>query len=118
MTAGKGLTRALGDLERWRQAQQQLQLEEKCQALQTRLRARQKRFRDMPIVQAWLRKWALCKDDVDRRKILMLTGGTGLGKTSYVKSLFPVGGCLEINADEELQRRRFRPFRASRHIVR
>ena len=98
VTAGKGLTRALGDLERWRQAQQQLQLEEKCKALQTRLRARQKKFRDVPKVQAWLRKWSLCKDDVDRRKILVLTGGTGLGKTAYVKSLFPVGGCLEINA--------------------
>ena len=95
---GKGLTRSLADLERWRQQRQQLLLEAKCLALQKRLRAKQKRFREVPIVQEWLAKWAHSKEDVERRKILVLTGGTGLAETAYVKSLFEVGSCLEINA--------------------
>lgn len=96
---GKGLVRRLGDLERWKQARCQLRLEKKVQRVQDVIRSRDCTFRSLPRVDAWLRKYSSHEQNImDRKKLLVLAGPTGVGKTKYVRSLFKRNEVLELNA--------------------
>ena len=47
---------------------------------------------------AFLRKYVTNREPIARKKILVLDGPSGLGKTEYVRSLFLRDSLLELNA--------------------
>jgi hypothetical protein len=92
---GKGLTRRLMDLEKWRSAKAEMELAARATAVQEQLRSSMKQFRDFPIVKQWLSDSTARL--VSRKKFLVITGPSGVGKSEYVRSLFELGAVLELN---------------------
>ena len=72
-------------------------MQKRALMVQVALRKELRSFKKFPAVDAWLRKYAsgrLC----DRKKVLVLTGPSGVGKTAFVRNLFGAGSVLELNA--------------------
>ena len=93
-------TRKLQDLERWKEEKDKLAIEVRVIKLQHAYKSTLKAFRVVPDVNTFLEKystWEPRPTPLGRKKICVLHGPTGLGKTEYVRSFFPVGGLLELN---------------------
>ena len=93
----KGLVRKLADLDKWYEEKKSRARKMRIAARQEQLRRLQRPFKILPQVKAFLRKYIGSKP-CERKKILVLTGPSGMGKTQYVRSLFPAGSLLELNA--------------------
>ena len=92
---GKGLVRRLQDLECWHKKSQELELEEHVFNVQKRIRTRLSAFPAVPEINFWLHR--SMQPELTRKHFLVLTGPSQMGKTEYVRSLFPVGRVLELN---------------------
>ena len=96
ITCGKGLTRRLPDVDCWHRNKQELQLRDRVSNVQAGVRARLKSFPRWPTVDAWLTE--VSQPFMSRKRCLVLQGPSRLGKTEFVRGLFPVGSVLELNA--------------------
>ena len=92
---GKGLVRRLQDLDRWHASQQESLIEVRAHATQLRLRQGLRAFRPIPAVDAWLDMYS--SGVHARKRLLVLDGPSGMGKTEFVRSLFPQSAVLELN---------------------
>ena len=92
---GKGLSRRLHDLDTWHKANEVLELQEHSLAVQQQIRSTNKPFRTLIDVDTWLER--AMQPYQPRKKMLVLTGPSRMGKTEYVRSLFPLGAVLELN---------------------
>lgn len=95
VSCGKGLVRRLGDLDKWWATKQELQLQERARQVQEALRKTQKAFKSYPLVDKWLAQST--QELQARKKFLVLTGPTGVGKSVFVRSLFKQGEVFELN---------------------
>ena len=93
----KSLMRKLGDLDRWQEEKKIRDRRARIEARQAQLQRVQRPFKDHPQVNAFLRKYNGPKP-CERKRIMVLTGPSGMGKTQYVRSLFPSGSLLGLNA--------------------
>ena len=93
----KNLLARLGNLEKWYEEKMVMERNLRIAARQAELTRKQLPFKTLAKVDAFLRKF-LGPIPCERKKILVLTGPSGMGKTQYVRSLFPPGGLLELNA--------------------
>ncbi len=92
---GKGLTRRLMDLEKWRTAKAEQELIVRATKVQEQLRGSMKKFREFPAVREWFNQST--GGLRARKKFLVITGPSGVGKSEFVRSLFPLGAVLELN---------------------
>lgn len=92
---GRGANRNLQDLETWHSADQHRRLLDRMEEVRKMLLCAHRAFRHVPEVEAW--RSFYCNGVHSRKKVLVLVGPSGLGKTSYTRSLFPEGSVLEIN---------------------
>jgi hypothetical protein len=95
---GKGLSRRLMDLEKWRAAKAEQELVAHATHVQQQLRKTNREFLKFPRVHEWLGKYAVGVHA--RKRFLVITGPSGVGKTAFVRSLFPLGSVLELNCGE------------------
>ena len=93
----RGLVRQLGDLDRWYEEKKNKERPHTLEARRKKLKHLQRPFKKLPQVDAFLRKFN-GKKPLERKKILVLTGPSGMGKTQFVRSLFTFGSLLELNA--------------------
>jgi hypothetical protein len=90
----QGLPRRLADLERWQAEHRQEEMRARVAATQAHLSKAMRPFPPINKVTAWLRKFSgICS----RKKIIVLEGASGLGKTEYARSLLGVDKTLELN---------------------
>ena len=92
---GKGLVRRLKDLDCWHQHMQELVLGAQVFNVQKRIRTRLSSFPPVPGIGTWLQR-AMVPEQAHTH-FLVLIGPSQMGKTEYVRSLFPVGRILELN---------------------
>lgn len=92
---GKGLTRRLMDLDKWHTARQELDIRARAENVQRVLRAGMATFKEYPAVTDWLA--ASTAEFLSRKRFLVLTGPSGVGKSEFVRSLFPLGAVMELN---------------------
>ena len=95
VSCGKGLTRRLQDLETWHKHKQQLLLADKVEKRQEEIRKTLQPFPKWPIVMSWLKQNSA--SNMPRKQFMVLDGPSKLGKTQFVKDLFPPGKVLELN---------------------
>jgi hypothetical protein len=93
----KNLQTKLGNLEKWYEEKRLREREARIAARQAELRQKQRPFKTLSQVNAFLRKF-VGPTPCERKKILVLDGPSGKGKTQFVRSLFPPGALLELNA--------------------
>ena len=94
--SGRAVGRRLQDLNSWRLARAEIQSKAYVQAAQMAHAAANKAWRRLEVVETW--KTENTKPMMRRKKILVLVGRTGTGKTEYIKSLFGAEHVLELNA--------------------
>ena len=92
---GKGLCRRLADLDRWHAARLEQEMMVRSEQLQKKLRSTLKTFQRFDVVDKWLGE--NFRTVAARRKFLVITGPSGVGKTEFVRSLFEFGAVLELN---------------------
>ena len=93
----KNLAIKLGNLEKWHEEKLLREREARIDARLAQLKLKQRPFKTHPQVNAFLRKFN-GPNPCERKMILVLTGPSGMGKTQFVRSLFPSGALLELNA--------------------
>ena len=64
---GQNLRAKLGDLEKWRQAAQVMQMQKRIAALQVSLRQQQRAFRPVPEINDWLLHYSKNQEIMDRK---------------------------------------------------
>jgi hypothetical protein len=92
---GKGLVRRLADLEKWHACKQEIEMIAHADRTQLALRGKLAIFQKYDVVQHWLA--ASTNLLLNRKKFLVITGPSGVGKSQYVRSLFPHGAVHELN---------------------
>ena len=94
--SAKNLPRLLGNLERWRLERDAAAVQTSVNQTMAALAGKQKSFRKVPEVDAWLRTFDEC---CMRYKFLVLEGPSMVGKTNFARSLSPSGltGVLEVD---------------------
>jgi hypothetical protein len=75
--------------------QNEVRMEKRAATIQSILRVGLKAFKPFPLVTNWLS--LSLGPIVSRKRFLVLTGPSGVGKTEYARSLFAVGSLLELN---------------------
>ena len=94
--SGRGLARRLQDLNTWRTARTEITSRDYIVAAQRQHEASNSPWRVIELVDKWKEKNT--QPMMRRKKILVLVGPTGTGKTEYVKALFGPQHVLELNA--------------------
>ena len=74
---------------------QEQAVKQRTQRVQELLRAALRPFKTFDVVASWLA--ANYQTVASRRKFLVITGPSGVGKTEFVRSLFPENSILELN---------------------
>ena len=92
---GKGLCRRLQDLDCWHRQSQRLALEDHAAQVMARFRQKMLPFPRVLLVDSWLQ--LATTPDQPRKSFLVLTGPSKMGKTEFVRQLFPAGSVLELN---------------------
>ena len=92
---GKGLARRMADLECWHTQKQESLVVDMVKKAQAANRSRLQAFPRWPVVDAWLGE--VTQPHLSRKRCLVLQGESGLGKTEFVRGLFPLGAVLELN---------------------
>ena len=92
---GKNFTANLRDLDAWHVASSEQRLQERVQLVQSLLRSSQQQFHELPSVTSWLQRFG--SGVHSRKPILVLTGPSGTGKSSFVRSLVGSDALLELN---------------------
>ena len=92
---GKGLTRRLADLDRWHRCKLEEQQKTRALQVQSRLRAKMQSFRCQPVVEEW--QLEVSQLDMGRKRMLVLDGRSGTGKSAFARSLFAIGQVMELN---------------------
>ena len=93
---GRGIGRRLQDLNAWRQARAEMEQMAYVKAAQSAHAAANREWREIPKILTW--KKENTRPLMRRKKILVMVGRTGTGKTEYVKALFGPESVLELNA--------------------
>ena len=93
---GRGIQRRLQDLNTWKTAKGEMDARAYVDAAQKVHAETNLPKRDVETVEKW--KADNTKPMMRRKKILVLAGPTGTGKTEYVKALFGCQNVLELNA--------------------
>ena len=96
----KNLVRRMADFEKYRELQEQYRLEAHVERVQAHMHFQKRPQIRLPQVEAFLRKYVKNREPVARKKILVLDGPSGVGKTEFVRSLFTSGSLLELNAGD------------------
>ena len=91
-----GISRRLADLDRWEQERSDRDLRQHIEDRVRLLDSTKQPWRTLPEVDTW--KVNFYDTVVSRKKVLVLEGGTGLGKTEFVRRLFYPKETFEINA--------------------
>ena len=94
---GKGYTRYMQDLKAWQSAKEELQLEDHVRRVQAYHTATNYAFKTYPIVEEW--KASVWQPHLRRKKILVIEGPSGIGKTEFIKQIAGPERTLEISAD-------------------
>lgn len=92
---GRGVQRNLADLQTMVQARQNLRVHAHAEAVREAHRRNQFVFRTFTKVDEWLKKYS--QGVWPRKPFLVLVGRSGLGKTEFVRGLFPRDSLLELN---------------------
>jgi hypothetical protein len=93
--SSKGLTRRLQDLEKWDQLRREAALKQRVAEIRAELCKTQLAFHAFPAIDCW--RLAAERPAQRRKKFLVLEGGSGLGKTEYVRALYGPEKTLELN---------------------
>ena len=93
--SGRGLVRRLADLDKLLECRKEQDMSRRVALLQARLSGSLRRFRVFPQIEAWRSSYD--KEGLPRKKFLVLEGGSGLGKTEFVRALAGPGRTLELN---------------------
>ena len=96
----KNLVRRFADLDKYSQLAEQYRMEAHVERAQAHFEGLKRPFKRLPQVHAFLRKYVNNREPVARKKILILDGPSGVGKTEFVRSLFTSASLLEINAGD------------------
>ena len=91
---GRCLVRKIADFDRWVDLTEEMSLQQEIDDLQSYLRTTNSPFRSYEEVTSWLEE---CGRRKSRKRFLVIEGRSGLGKSEYVRSLFPSGSVLELN---------------------
>ena len=94
----KNLVRRMADLEKYVALKEEDETEDRIKSVRKAISGLQRPFRTIPMVTAFLRKYITNRGPIARKKILVLDGPSGLGKTEFVRSLFLRDALLELNA--------------------
>ena len=94
----KNLVRRMADLEKYVALKEEDETQDRIKSVQKAIGGLQRPFRKVPRVTAFLRKYVTDREPIARKKILVLDGPSGLGKTEYVSSrrLYAGGGPSRI----------------------
>ena len=92
---GSGLVRRLADLDKLVQCRREAEIERKVRAIQESLKASQFAFHPFPAIDSWRRQAEI--PGQRRKKFLILEGGSGLGKTEFVRAMYGADRTLELN---------------------
>ena len=92
---GRGSQRNIADLAAVTEERLRVELDATVRQVQRHLSQFQSRFRVLPQVMQWLRTYTVGVHN--RKPILVLVGPSGVGKSAYIRSLFPPGAVLELN---------------------
>ena len=96
---GKGYQRRMAKLKAWEAGKKEAALQVHVDAERAYHAAHIRAFRPFPRIDAWLLRNTA--PHLRRKEILVLTGGSGLGKTEYLKALMgSEDACLEVNAQK------------------
>ena len=90
----KDVIRTLPTIDKWRNEVQRQELKVVTEKVASQLAAARKAFVNLPEVQDWIEDH---KEVKFRYKFLVLTGGSGLGKTQFAMGLVAPGRALELN---------------------
>ena len=90
----KDVIRTIPTIDKWRMEMQRQQLKYYSDKVASQLAAKRKAFVHIPEVQDWIEDH---KEVKFRYKFLVLTGGSGLGKTQFAMGLVAPGKALELN---------------------
>ena len=93
---GRAVGRRLQDLNAWRQARAEIESVEYVQKAQQTHAAANRAWRQIEVILSWRKENT--KPMMRRKKILVLAGPTGTGKTEFVKAMFGHDRVLELNA--------------------
>ena len=93
--SGRGLVRRLGDLDKLLECRKEQEMSRRVALLQAGLSSSMRRFRVFPEIEAWRSSYE--KEGLPRKKFLVLEGGSGLGKTEFVRALAGPSRTLELN---------------------
>jgi hypothetical protein len=93
--SGRGLVRRLADLDKLLECRKEQEMSRRAAVLQARLSSSLRRFRVFPEIEAWRASYD--KEGLPRKKFLVLEGGSGLGKTEFVRALAGPSRTLELN---------------------
>ena len=96
----KNLVRRMTDLDKYVQLFEQYRMEAHVKRVQAHMEGLKRPFIRVPQVEGFLKKFVKNREPVARKKILVLDGPSGVGKTEFVRSLFTTGSLLEINASD------------------
>ena len=92
---GKNIRHNLSDLDAWNAATVDMQLATRVAEVQNIVQSQQRVFRQLDSVRAWMSRYGSgCHA---RKPLMVLTGPSGTGKSSYVRSLVPRHALLELN---------------------
>ena len=111
---GKSYTRNMQDLQAWQAAKAELELADHVRRVQAHHSATNYGFKVYPEVEAW--KASVWQPHLRRKKILVIEGPSGVGKTEFIKQLAGPERTLEISADG-MTSPYLRNFIASQHKV-
>jgi len=93
--SGRGLVRRLADLDKLLECRKEQELSRRVAVLQARHSRALRRFRIFPEIEAWRSSYD--REGLPRKKFLVLEGGSGLGKTEFVRALAGPSRTLELN---------------------
>ena len=92
----KGCDRRLKDLDCWHKNTLELVLKHQVQRRQMEVRRGLRPFPKVRVVDDWVAE--VMKPAQARKRFLVLDGPSMMGKTEFVRCLFPIGSVLELNA--------------------
>ena len=110
---GKGLQRAMGDLDKLTQLRRELAIEARIAHVRSQIQLTDKAYKAIPDIEDW--REAAQRPYQRRKRFLVLDGPSGLGKTEYVKGLFSAAHVLELNCANCGSAPDLRPFQTDRH---
>ena len=94
--AVNGISRGIGDIDKYIKEQGSQSMKDHIARRQAYFVSLKKPFRVLEPVEAWKKEYSEALKE--RKKTLVLEGGTCLGKTQYIRNLFGADCCFEVHA--------------------